>query len=160
MQELKDEQRTCIIGLDSLSMHDLRTIAKNLRAYLYFEREAKVLKTSAATTSQPLAPSTHITDSNSKAKRAEKERENFLKKHRFDSFNKQVEAIPCKVPMQRNGYDCGVFVIKFTEMILSKWPSSTSYHIQNKFTEYVSPEEFTQEDITQERVAIRELLEE
>jgi Ulp1 family protease len=60
--------------------------------------------------------------------------------------------------VQQNGYDCGVFVIRFAEMILQKWPSSTEDDIKDGFRSQFATE-FSQEDISEERIKIRSLLE-
>lgn len=41
----------------------------------------------------------------------------FLNKNRIVSLN---------VPQQNNGYDCGLYVTKFVEHILIKWPFNKS----------------------------------
>ncbi len=61
------------------------------------------------------------------------------------------------MPQQENGYDCGVFVIRFAEMILTKWPSSTLIDIEDSFRHKFAME-FNQSDIDQERENIRRLL--
>ncbi len=63
------------------------------------------------------------------------------------------------MPRQQNGYDCGVFVIRFAQMIMDKWPSSTYEDIDEKFWSHFHSE-FTQADISKEREAIKSLLHE
>lgn len=62
-----------------------------------------------------------------------------------------------KVPRQQNGYDCGVFVIRFAQMIIDKWPSSTFEDMEDKFRNHFL-KEFTQDDISTEREAMKILL--
>jgi Ulp1 family protease len=63
------------------------------------------------------------------------------------------------VPKQANDYDCGVFVIKFVEMILEKWPTTTPADIQEKLKSQFQ-QQFTQADIHDERENIQTLLDE
>ena len=45
-----------------------------------------------------------------------------------------VKNISCKnIPQQTNGTDCGVFVIKYFEMVMNATPSSTLEDIDNRF---------------------------
>ncbi|KAJ1390474.1 hypothetical protein B484DRAFT_473582 [Ochromonadaceae sp. CCMP2298] len=69
-----------------------------------------------------------------------------------------VPFVKCKVPVQKNGYDCGMFVNRYAEMVLRKLPTSTLADIDSKFSTLLPADEFTQEDIFQEREALRELL--
>ena len=56
--------------------------------------------------------------------------------------------------MQRNGYDCGIFVIRYIEMIMNQLPSSRESDISSKFSSQFL-NEFNQDDITKMRYAIR-----
>lgn len=62
-----------------------------------------------------------------------------------------IQAVKCKGPMQQNGYDCGVFVTKYAEDVLDKWPASDSDTLQSNFGEVIRPDDFTQQDITARR---------
>eukprot|EP01033_Poteriospumella_lacustris_P021714 gene21714-16179_t len=64
----------------------------------------------------------------------------------IDRFVKLIPAVKCHVPRQENGYDCGVFVVRFAQMILEKWPRSTSEDVRDKCREQFAGE-FRQEDI-------------
>jgi Ulp1 family protease len=58
-------------------------------------------------------------------------------------------------PQQFNGYDCGVYVIKFVQWITDKMPiASTKYNINNKFIDVFNKEKF---NIKEEIIEIIEL---
>jgi hypothetical protein len=61
-----------------------------------------------------------------------------------------------QVPMQANGYDCGLFVTKFAEMVLSRQPSSTAADVASKFAAALPADAFSQRDVDAERLAMRE----
>eukprot|EP01033_Poteriospumella_lacustris_P016720 gene16720-11963_t len=75
----------------------------------------------------------------------------------IDRFVKLIPAVKCHVPRQENGYDCGVFVVRFAQMILEKWPRSTSEDVRDKCREQFAGE-FRQEDIVIERTRLKAFL--
>jgi hypothetical protein len=60
-----------------------------------------------------------------------------------------------QVPMQANGYDCGLFVTKFAEMVLRRQPSSTAADVASKFAALLPADAFSQRDVDEERFAMR-----
>ena len=60
-----------------------------------------------------------------------------------------VPTVDCSksVPHQTNNYDCGVFVIKYFQMIVNENPKSTSNCIRTKFAQQFSTNYFTDNDI-------------
>lgn len=60
-----------------------------------------------------------------------------------------------QVPQQMNGYDCGVFVGRFANMITDLWPSSTSSDIDDHFSKQFFSSTVTQADIDEERTSLR-----
>jgi hypothetical protein len=76
---------------------------------------------------------------------------------RMKRFVKCIKVVPCDVPTQHNSYDCGVFVIRFAEMIIKKGASTTTEDIRNKMQrQFVT--EFSQKDIVGERERLKEFL--
>ena len=63
-----------------------------------------------------------------------------------------------QAPKQENGYDCGLFVTKFAEMVIEKCPSSTKADIDEKLVTVMPPREFSQADVDSERGSMRSLL--
>jgi len=55
------------------------------------------------------------------------------------------------VPIQANGYDCGLFVTRFAELVLRTQPSSTDADIQSKFSNILRSDAFSQADVDGER---------
>jgi hypothetical protein len=82
--------------------------------------------------------------------------EEILKRRR--NFKDLVPFVQCKVPSQRNGYDCGVFVIKYIEMIISKLPICFPKDMRSKFSDQLPTTAFTPQDVTEERHALRIIL--
>jgi hypothetical protein len=60
-----------------------------------------------------------------------------------------------QVPTQANGYDCGLFVTKFAELVLRRQPSSTDADVASKFAALLPADAFSQADVDAERVAMR-----
>jgi Ulp1 family protease len=63
------------------------------------------------------------------------------------------------MPIQENGFDCGVFVSEYAKRFFDTWPSSTAKDITEKYSEYFNARLFTQQDITAVRHGFREELE-
>lgn len=62
-------------------------------------------------------------------------------------------------PRQENGYDCGVFVTRYAQMVLDAMPIlATSENIKQGFSEMFNRQCFNQDDITEERNKLRTLL--
>ena len=77
---------------------------------------------------------------------------------RSKQFQTLVPFVTCNVPRQENGIDCGFFVIKFAEMIMTKRPSSTQADINNNFKNILSFCEFSHKTVIHEREKMRDLL--
>ena len=56
-----------------------------------------------------------------------------------------------QVPIQANGYDCGLFVTKFAELVLRAQPTSTDVDIESKFGNILRSDAFSQADVDGER---------
>jgi Ulp1 family protease len=63
-----------------------------------------------------------------------------------------------QVPQQANGFDCGLFVTKFAEMVLKRQPGSSSADIAHQFTTLLPASDFSQQDVDLERTKLRRLL--
>jgi Ulp1 family protease len=109
--------KSCILLMDSLCLHPPTKIASKLRSYLAHEWCDKMKSDERGTQLKPDDPA------------AVKRTISNLPLAKTNS----MPHVPCKsIPRQNNGYDCGVFVIKFVEMLLAVSPSSFSSSISNK----------------------------
>ncbi|KAJ1433815.1 hypothetical protein B484DRAFT_6994 [Ochromonadaceae sp. CCMP2298] len=81
------------------------------------------------------------------------EEKRFLKKLGRDrrSLFEDIAVVKCKVPMQANGFDCGVFVYKFAEQVLLQTPPSTYKDIRSSFSQALPITHFDQGDVDKER---------
>ena len=143
LHELSDESQAsgaisenpespCILCLDSLSMHNTKSIVSKTRGYLLQEFLNK--------------------------KCGGKKDDTFL------AFKAAVETLPIvsmkDIPTQSNGYDCGMYIIKYVEIFLRSWPNATISAIDKKFKGmFTGKDQFSEEDITLARVQMRRLLE-
>ena len=77
-----------------------------------------------------------------------------------DNIFQFIPLVECKVPQQKNGVDCGVFVIKFVERLLDVLPATRQVDIREKLQSQfsVNSKWSTQEDVTIERKAYLKLL--
>jgi hypothetical protein len=127
---------TCnILMLDSLGMHNSDVISKHVKQFLFHEWDTRYRKNICTT---------HDDDSASRVD---------------DSFVSLMNTIVVPVPRQSNGYDCGVFIIKFVECILLEWPLSVSANEKKPFASIFIPSKFTQSRITEERLKMRAIIE-
>lgn len=74
-------------------------------------------------------------------------------------FRQGVPSIKVAVPQQENGYDCGVYTIKFVERVLAVWPSSSAADLANNFSSHFSRNMFKQSAVDAERLKMKALLE-
>ena len=78
----------------------------------------------------------------------------------YDPTETNFPTIEVKAPRQPNGTDCGVYTIKFAELILREPPSTTRTAIKEGLRSYVGPESVPHEDVQRMRVEMRETLNE
>ena len=110
----------CILYLDSLGCHKTKLIGARLRGYLRreWDDKSRSKKQKKAATSGGARPSSSSSSSSSSSTAS------------APSLNIKKAEMPnvrLNVPMQNNGCDCGVFVLKYSECLLSlleKPPSS------------------------------------
>jgi Ulp1 family protease len=74
-------------------------------------------------------------------------------------FMREVKIISCEVPKQLNGFDCGVYVVKFVKMILDVMPRTTLVDLKDNLRSQLNKDAFTQSDVDTERQTIRTLIE-
>ncbi len=60
--------------------------------------------------------------------------------------------------MQANGFDCGLFVTKFADMVLRRQPRSTAADIADKFATLLPVSDFSQQDVDLERIGMLSLI--
>ena len=65
-----------------------------------------------------------------------------------------------RLPQQRNGYDCGVYVSKYAEYLLEKKPTSTDADMTSTrpFKDFFNENEFSDDNMTYEREKIMKIL--
>ncbi len=63
-----------------------------------------------------------------------------------------------RMPRQPNGYDCGVYVIKYVKYVLEMNPTSNHNDITVNFRNFFNENRFSQEDIDAERIIIRDTI--
>jgi len=97
--EDEEEDQTCILHMDSLSLHSSAKIGDWLKQYLYYEWQARKrpmpVPDRASRCSSPVGPQ-------------EADDRDMLA-----LFRTKIRIVRCKVPKQPNAHDCGVYVVKF-----------------------------------------------
>lgn len=74
--------------------------------------------------------------------------------HVFES----LPSIPCNVPIQPNGYDCGVYILKFAECVLDIELSTHEAAISASLINQVNENLFSHEDLKEYRADLRNTL--
>lgn len=120
----------CLLFMDSLHIHPTETFAKVIKDYLYYEWEMRLRNLLHA----------KQTDSNSANYHA--------------LFLNAFDTIHPPIPTQRNGYDCGVYVIKFVQNLLRMWCVSPI----SDLAQHLTCIDFTQHDVDEERVKLLSVL--
>ena len=165
----------CLLFLDSLNMHDMKTVHRDVSNYLSNEWKSKHLKridqykatsttsstaegATAAAAAQNGSPSTSGIYSSSQRRAIDAILADKVNLNDGENIFKEIRCVKCKVPIQENGFDCGVFVIKFVETLLEVFPTSRESDIDDKMRSQLHGKWFTQQDITEERKTFRQLL--
>ena len=129
----KISQVPCILSFDSLSLHNSKKLVENIRTYLHLEYMDKKCEG----------------ESNCDQSRKDKI------KHYIDN----MQHIEMKnIPTQENGYDCGVYVCKYIDIMLRERLESTKELISVNFRPLFHNNNFTASDITRERNEIKTVL--
>eukprot|EP01038_Epipyxis_sp_PR26KG_P012775 gene12775-17127_t len=169
------ENKACILFMDSLNLHQFGQICGNLKMYLFHEWENKKWPAilaeynnnkqnyahQASKTLQNDDIETIENDQNGNVPSTPFEEEVELNVEEYLEYVRQtfenIKTIKCQVPRQTNGTDCGVFVIKYAELILQTWPSSTIQDLDDSFKQYFHPESFHKNDVEKERIKMKDM---
>lgn len=125
-----DVDQPCLLVMDSLGMHDPVKFSKIIKTYLVDEY---VARSSIGGTLR------HTRDE-------------------IEVISKRIQAMKyykVHLPRQRNGYDCGVYVIKYLRYVFETNPSSTQNDIALNFNNSFKNNRFNQSDINYEREEIK-----
>ena len=60
-----------------------------------------------------------------------------------------------QIPAQCNSYDCGVYLTKYAQLVCKLYPTSTTYDLDRKFSNYFNTKLCSQEDVEEERHTIK-----
>jgi len=124
-----DGNRPCLLVMDSLGMHDPAKYTKLVKNYLVDEYVARSSRLGLG----------HI-------------------REELEEISERIQAMKfCKVPIPRqsNGYDCGVYVIKYINYVLEMNPSSNEHDITTNFRDFFKENRFSQDDIDRQRDLLR-----
>ncbi|CAM9497083.1 unnamed protein product, partial [Discosporangium mesarthrocarpum] len=64
-----------------------------------------------------------------------------------------------KVPLQDNGCDCGVYILRYAQELCRQWPKICKEDVENKLGKYFYPNLFSPSDVSMERAKLASLLE-
>jgi sentrin-specific protease 7 len=123
----------CFLIMDSLGMHDPIKFTKIIKSYLVDEYMSRL--TAGGITK--LAPD------------------------EIEEISRRIHAIKyvkVQIPRQHNGYDCGVYVIKYLKYVLDVQPTSRHEDISTNFKDYFDGNHFNQDDIDAKREEMRKTI--
>jgi Ulp1 family protease len=140
-EEIEDNL-PCIMFMDSLNLHNMTTISKQLRSYVEFEYNVKKLKIDIS--------SINLNKRNFGASNSQQDNSQLV----LNAENFPV--IKCAVPQQPNGTDCGVYVIRFFQLIINQWPKSGKAQQDDKMKEFIRRNSFDHDEIVNMRLNIKE----
>jgi len=130
LDTVKEKNMGCILFMDSLGMHKYKRDAKIIKLYLSVEWKRKHYRKSKEVTELDM-----IIDSDPD-------------KIIFSG----IPVIQCtSAPKQFNGFDCGMFVAKYVEEMITLLPSSTQTDLDLCFGNHINETSFTADDIILER---------
>ena len=141
----------CILYLDSLCIHPKEKIAQKLRGYLSLEWATR----KCMSINYERSGVENSIEVNSQNEDVSKLMGTLAL---YSPENVPIVECSESVPQQKNSYDCGVFVIKYFQMVVNEKPKSSMRCIQNKFSEQFCTTYFTDKDIDIERSLIRDII--
>lgn len=161
MCALQNQPPSRIAVLDPLgAYHNKQAILRNLRSFLQFEWE----RTYSAAVVAAAATQANSGDGNSGMAPRRRQQAISSKYHPA-----KVELLNVKAPQQQNSYDCGVYVIKFANVILDNYvlqslmfgaeAAISKEAIDNKLEELLTSKEFGAEQIAEMRGTIKDAIE-
>jgi len=128
----KEKSMGCILFMDSLNTHNYQRDAKIVQLYFSVEWKRK-----------------HYIcgDSNKKTLL-----DSYIDSNPNQNLFSDIPVIRCtSAPQQANGFDCGMFVTKYAELLLTMLPTSTQYDLESNFANHMNQSSFSQNDISLER---------
>jgi len=147
-EEVEERNMPCILHLDSLRLHNSKTIAFNLREYLKRawvygkQRRREAVEKEMMETGQEEEESVQAI--------AELP-------HEFDEVG--LPFFSPDVPRQENSYDCGVFVLEYTHHLLTLLPLSTTRRdFYECFSPWLNHAMFRPDAVDKRRVALKQLI--
>ena len=60
---------------------------------------------------------------------------------------------------QSNGYDCGVYVLKFIDQIINDYPASTASIVHSKFDQIFSRRDISSDEVSELREEMKATIE-
>ena len=120
VQEQEQEQ-ACILCLDSLAMHNSRTLVNRIKGYLVEEYLHKKCGGDSTCT-------------------------RFAQFQKAADVLASTSISMKGIPTQQNGYDCGMSTIKYVQAMLRKWPSPTNKNLSRRFSGFFTGEDHFHED--------------
>jgi Ulp1 family protease len=132
----KTDDNCYIMFFDSLSLHNSASIAKTIKYYIF-----------------------HEWDTRHRIKHTNLCELEYNSTTMCNTFISAMEILIVPVPLQHNGFDCGVFVIKYVECIVSNWPHLVSKDMRSQFALMFDKTNFTQNHIDAERMKYKAILE-
>jgi sentrin-specific protease 7 len=137
-QSPNDIDKPCILFMDSLDLHSMMTISKQLRSYVENEWNVKKLKLDINTLKRQVG----VDPGNGQM---------------ILSTN-NLPVVKCHVPQQPNGTDCGVYVVRFIKLILDIWPRTYQADIEDRMKRYINRDSFLHDEIVNIRLEIKETI--
>ncbi len=129
---VEDLQVPCILCFDSSSIHNSKTLAEKIKVYLrmeYMDKKCRGMENS---------------EIQEKIKKCVQEMKHITMND---------------IPIQENGYDCGVYVIKYIDTMLRECLQSSNELISDKFASLFRDHNcFTADEVTRERTQIKDIL--
>jgi len=178
-QKVEEQEHACILCLDSLGMHNSKTLVSKIKGYLLEEYLHK--KCGGDSTSKKymlFEEAASDLAKNSVSMKGIPTQQNGAWRvlcirvclyAYCVSSGRQLPDLTCTIPLpltyspsflpSRPGYDCGMYTIKYVQTMLRKWPCPTHTNLQRKFSNFFAGDDFFDEDqVTEERTRMTELL--
>ena len=131
----KEKSMGCILFMDSLNVHDYQRDAKIVQLYFSVEWKRK-----------------HYKDAITRNFNEETPLDSYIDSYPNENLFSEIPVIRCtSAPQQINGFDCGMFVTKYAELILTMLPSSTQSDLELCFGNHINQSLFSPNDISLER---------
>lgn len=152
VEEEDAKQSPVLLFMDSLSYHNAKTVCNKIKRYLQYEYLSK-------------KKGGREEDSEAFGLSLDEAKAKFPDVKAFCALATEMKIVQVgkrDLPTQENGFDCGMYLVKYVEYMLRMWPEPTKVNVDRAFKSVIFKKgrnEFTSDCIDTDRTTFQSILE-